>query len=78
MASWVRLWTGPERNGLFERYFDSVPSTCPACYHPVVFRMHYTAEVVALSVRCENCLNMAVMLFNGFIGFPAEKVTHGT
>jgi hypothetical protein len=39
--------------------------------------MHYTVEVVALSVRCENCSNKAIMLFNGLIGLPAEKVSHG-
>jgi hypothetical protein len=73
----MRYWSEEERREVFQTYFDSKPAFCPACFHGVAFRMHYTVEVVALSVRCENCSNKAIMLFNGLIGLPAEKISHG-
>jgi hypothetical protein len=36
--------------------------------------MTYTNEVVTLLLRCENCKNMALLLFGGPIGLLAEPV----
>ena len=76
VGGWVRYWTVPERNEIFERYFDASPVSCPVCAQSLGFRMNHTRDVVTLSVRCENCGNTAVLFFSGLIGLPAEKLEH--
>ncbi|HZR15761.1 MAG TPA: hypothetical protein VFE51_00415 [Verrucomicrobiae bacterium] len=75
MGGWVKYWTEQERNDLLKHYFDGSLAQCPLCSIPLAFRMNHTSEVVALSVRCENCRNMAVLLFSGLVGLPAEPVS---
>lgn len=72
----MRYWTEQERHELFQRYFDGSPIPCQVCAQALTFRMHHTREVVLLSVRCDNCGNSAILLFNGLIALPSEKVEH--
>jgi predicted RNA-binding Zn-ribbon protein involved in translation (DUF1610 family) len=72
----IRYWSEGERNQVLQRYFDGVTVACPVCAQDLRFRMHHTRELVMLSVRCENCGNMAVLLFGGLIGLRAETVSN--
>jgi len=72
MGVCLRYWTPDEQRELFQHYFDSAPTVCPVCGRNARFRMHYTFELVLLSVCCSGCENSALLFFGGIIGLPAQ------